>query len=136
MPEDLLQNRDNGPRQNGSGGKCVAQIVEVHGPAQSQAFADAIMGFADGTKMGTGLPGTRKNPVVVGLFLPAFLQEFEDFLTHRQSTFGVCGLPTHDQDRSVEEVQVRIGHSKDFIRPHSLAENDYGDALEGLGGTC
>src|SRR5487761_997727 len=93
------------------------------------------MGFADGTKMGTGLPGTRKNPVVVGSFLPAFLQELENFLTHRQSTFGVFGFPTHDQDRSVEEVQVRIGHSKDFIRTHSLPEHDYGDALEGLRGT-
>ena len=42
-------------------------------------------GFANGTKMGNGFPGTRKNPVVVELALPAFLQEFEDFLTHRQS---------------------------------------------------
>src|ERR1700730_892028 len=94
------------------------------------------MGFADGTKMDTGFPGTRKNPVVVGSFLPALLQEFKNFLTHRHSTFGVFGLPTHDQDRSVEEVEIRISHPKDFIRPHSLPEHDDGDALEGLGGMC
>jgi hypothetical protein len=29
MPADLLENRDIGPRQNGSGGKCVTLIVEV-----------------------------------------------------------------------------------------------------------
>src|ERR1700692_299435 len=85
MPEDLLQNRDIGPGQNGSGGKCVTQVVEVHGPAQYQVVADAIMGFADRAKMGTGLPGTRKNPVVVWSFLPTFLQKFENLLAHNAS---------------------------------------------------
>ena len=74
----------------------MPQVVEVHDPVQSQVVADAIMGFADGTKMATGFPRTRKNPVVVGSFLSAFLQEFENFLTHRQSTFGVFGFPTLD----------------------------------------
>src|ERR1700678_2738773 len=89
MPEDLLQNGDIGPGQNGSGGKCVTQVVEVHDSAQSQVVANSIMGFADRTKVSTRFSGTRKNPVVVGSFLSAFLQEFKHLLTHRQRSYGV-----------------------------------------------
>jgi len=112
----------------------MTQVVEVHGPAQSQIVADTVMGFTNGTKMSTRFSGTRKNPVFVGVFLPTSLQEFENFLTHRQCAFSVFCFPTHDQDRSVEEVQIRIGHPKDFIRPHALSKHDDGDALERLRG--
>jgi|HubBroStandDraft_6_1064221.scaffolds.fasta_scaffold06774_5 Protein of unknown function with HXXEE motif len=95
MPKVLLQNGDIGPGQNGAGSKYVTQVVEVHGPAQSQVVADAIMGFADASKLRTLFPRTRKNPVVVGPFLPALLQEFKHLLTHRQRAFGVFGFPTH-----------------------------------------
>src|SRR6266436_2920778 len=91
------------------------------------------MGFADGPEMSTWFSWTGKNPVIPWLALPALLQEFVNFLTHRQSTFGVLCFSTDDQDRSVEEVEVRIGHPKDFIRPHPLPEHYYRHALEGLG---
>ncbi len=112
------------------------QIVEVDGAPQTQVLANVVMGFSDGTEMGTWFSGARKDPVVVWMALPAGLEKFENFLTHRQSTFGVLGFSTHDQDGTVEEVEVRIRHSKDFIWPHSLAEHDYRDALEGLGCKC
>jgi hypothetical protein len=94
------------------------------------------MGFSDGSDMSTWFSGARKDPVVVWMALSARLEKFENFLTHRQSTLGVLGFPTHDQDRTVEEVEIRIRHPKDFIWPHSLAEHDYRDALEGLGRMC
>jgi|SRR6516225_1222315 len=62
--------------------------------------------------MGTWFSGARKDPVVVWMALSALLQEFEHFRTYRQSTFRVLCFPTHDQDRPVEEVEVRIGHPK------------------------
>jgi hypothetical protein len=58
--------------------------------------------------MSTWFSGARKDPVVIRFALPARLENLENFLTHGQSTFGVFGFSTHDQDRSVEEVKIRI----------------------------
>jgi hypothetical protein len=136
VPQDLLQNRHVGSGQNAPGGERVTQIVEVHGALQTHVLQNTIMGFADGPEMSTRFLGTWKDPVVGWLALPAFLQEFVHFLTHRQRTFGVLCFSTLDQDRSVEEVEIRIGHPKDFIGPHSLTKHDDRDAFEGLGGKC
>ena len=130
VTENLLQDRDIGPGQNRSGGECVTQVVEVHYSAHSHVLADAVMGFADGTKVLTGLSGTRKNPVLVGIVLSALFQEIKYFLAHRESSFGVPGLATHDQDSAVREVEILIGHPENFIGPHALAEHDDGDALK------
>src|SRR6266849_8519590 len=134
MPQDLLQDRHIGARQDRPGSERVAEIVEIDGAPQTQFLANVVMGFSDGPEMGTWFSGARKDPVVVWMALPVRLEKFENFLTHRQSTFGVLGFSTHDQDGTVKEVEVRIRHSKDFIWPHSLPEHDYRDALEGLGG--
>jgi hypothetical protein len=66
--------------------------------------------------------------------LPAFLEHVVNFLAHRQSAFGILGLSAHDEDRAVDVVNIRIGHAKDFIRPHFLPEHDDGDAFERLRG--
>ena len=47
LAKDLLRNGDIGPGQNRPDGKRVTQVATVHGSAQSQVAAHAIMGFAE-----------------------------------------------------------------------------------------
>jgi hypothetical protein len=98
--------------------------------------ANTVMRFAHGPEMHAWFRGTGKNPIVIFVALPAFLEQIEHFLAHGQSTSGILGLSAHDEDRAIDEINVRVGHAEDFIWPHSLPEHDDGDALEGLGGKC
>ena len=85
------------------------------------------MGFSDGPEMVTWFSGARKDPVVVCMALTARLEKFEKFPTHRQSTLGVHGFSTHDQDGSVEEVEIEIA-SVVFARIGSLGPLILSDA--------
>src|SRR5215470_13286318 len=134
MPENLLQNRDIGSRQNGAGGERMTQVVQVDHAANSYALANSVMGPADTFDVVTGSYGTRKDPVFVGVLLSALLEEIEHLLAHRETAFGVSGFATDDDDGAVLEVEILIRHPKDFIGPHALAEHDDGDGLEGLTG--
>ena len=60
----------------------MTQVVEVHNAADSHVLADTVMGFADGTQVVAGFPGTRKDPVLVGILLSALFQEIKDLLAH------------------------------------------------------
>jgi hypothetical protein len=94
----------------------LTQVVQIHRSAHPQVLADTIMGFADGTKMVTGFPGTRKNPVTVGKLLSALFQEIKHFLGtsreyvwhslffHAQS--GWCGSRSPYSDTSSERVHL------------------------------
>lgn len=45
----------------------MTQVVEVHNAADSHVLADTVMGFADYTQVLAGFPGTREDPVLVGI---------------------------------------------------------------------
>jgi hypothetical protein len=74
MPQDFLQDRHVGTRQNAPGSERVAEIVKVDSASQSQFLANIIMGFSDGPEMGTWFSGARKDPVVFWMTLPARLE--------------------------------------------------------------
>src|SRR5260221_630770 len=65
--------------------------------------ANTVMRFAHGPEMHAWFRGTGKNPIVIFVALPAFLEQIEHFLAHGQSTSGILGLSAHDEDRAIDE---------------------------------
>jgi len=55
--------------------------------------ANTVMRFAHGPEMHAWFRGTGKNPIVIFVALPAFLEQIEHFLAHGQSTSAFLVFP-------------------------------------------